>query len=107
MQERAYERRGEQYLLIKSPPASGKSRLAEPRSEEAARICQEDLNEVVSAFVQDKAAIERSDSCEAQYDLSHGLLELCTEGWFVLDATIPICVAVEDLSAKSESFTPR
>lgn len=26
MQERAYERRGEQYLLIKSPPASGKSR---------------------------------------------------------------------------------
>lgn len=26
MQERAYSRRGEQYLLIKSPPASGKSR---------------------------------------------------------------------------------
>jgi len=26
MQERAYQRRGEQYLLIKSPPASGKSR---------------------------------------------------------------------------------
>ena len=26
MQERAYERRGEQYLIIKSPPASGKSR---------------------------------------------------------------------------------
>lgn len=26
MQERAYEQRGEQYLLIKSPPASGKSR---------------------------------------------------------------------------------
>ena len=26
MQERAYEHRGEQYLLIKSPPASGKSR---------------------------------------------------------------------------------
>ena len=26
MQEEAYERRGEQYLLIKSPPASGKSR---------------------------------------------------------------------------------
>lgn len=26
MQERAYERRGEQYLLIKAPPASGKSR---------------------------------------------------------------------------------
>src|SRR5512145_2218922 len=26
MQERAYEKRGEQYLLIKSPPASGKTR---------------------------------------------------------------------------------
>ena len=26
MQGRVYERRGEQYLLIKSPPASGKSR---------------------------------------------------------------------------------
>ena len=26
MQERAWEKRGEQYLLIKSPPASGKSR---------------------------------------------------------------------------------
>jgi hypothetical protein len=25
MQERAYQKRGEQYLLIKSPPASGKS----------------------------------------------------------------------------------
>ena len=26
MQERTYQKRGEQYLLIKSPPASGKSR---------------------------------------------------------------------------------
>src|SRR6202051_1039799 len=26
MQERVYEKRGEQYLIIKSPPASGKSR---------------------------------------------------------------------------------
>src|ERR1700755_670851 len=26
MQERAFQKRGEQYLLIKSPPASGKSR---------------------------------------------------------------------------------
>ncbi|MCR9055484.1 MAG: DEAD/DEAH box helicase, partial [bacterium] len=26
MQEKAYEKRGEQYLLLKSPPASGKSR---------------------------------------------------------------------------------
>ena len=27
MQERAWEKRGEQYLLIESPPASGKSRV--------------------------------------------------------------------------------
>ncbi|HDR8961598.1 TPA: DEAD/DEAH box helicase family protein [Burkholderia vietnamiensis] len=33
--------------------------LAEPKSLEAARICQEDLNEVIAAFVQDKTAIER------------------------------------------------
>jgi len=33
--------------------------LAEPKSEEATRICQQDLNEVIAAFVQDKAAIER------------------------------------------------
>jgi superfamily II DNA or RNA helicase len=33
--------------------------LAEPKSKEAARICQEDLNEVIAAFVQDKSAIER------------------------------------------------
>ena len=33
--------------------------LAEPKSKEAARICQEDLNEVVAAFVQDKRTIER------------------------------------------------
>jgi hypothetical protein len=33
--------------------------LAEPKSVEAARICQEDLNEVIATFVQDKIAIER------------------------------------------------
>jgi superfamily II DNA or RNA helicase len=33
--------------------------LAEPRSEEATRICREDLNELVTAFVQDKQAIEK------------------------------------------------
>ena len=33
--------------------------LVEPKSKEAARICQEDLNEVIAAFVQDKTAIER------------------------------------------------
>jgi superfamily II DNA or RNA helicase len=33
--------------------------LADPKSKEAARICQEDLNEVIAAFVQDKTAIER------------------------------------------------
>lgn len=33
--------------------------LVEPKSLEAARICREDLNEVITAFVQDKTAIER------------------------------------------------
>jgi superfamily II DNA or RNA helicase len=35
------------------------SGLAEPKSEDAQRICQEDLNEVITAFVQDKIALER------------------------------------------------
>ena len=33
--------------------------LVEPKSKEAARICQEDLNEVIATFIQDKTAIER------------------------------------------------
>jgi len=33
--------------------------LAEPKSKEAQRICQQDLNEVITAFVQDKTTIER------------------------------------------------
>jgi len=33
--------------------------LVEPKSEAAQRICQQDLNEVIAAFVQDKTAIER------------------------------------------------
>jgi hypothetical protein len=33
--------------------------LAEPKSKEAERICQEDLNEVITAFVQDKPTVER------------------------------------------------
>jgi len=33
--------------------------LVEPKSAEAARVCREDLNEVIAAFVQDKTALER------------------------------------------------
>lgn len=33
--------------------------LAQPKSKEATRICKEDLNEVITAFVQDKVAVER------------------------------------------------
>lgn len=33
--------------------------LVEPKSDEATRICREDLNEVITAFVQDKTALER------------------------------------------------
>ena len=45
------EERGQFQIEIKG--------LAEPKSKEAARICQEDLNEVITAFVQDKTTIER------------------------------------------------
>jgi superfamily II DNA or RNA helicase len=33
--------------------------LSEPQSNEAKRVCQEDLNEVIASFVQDKTALER------------------------------------------------
>lgn len=33
--------------------------LVQPKSDEARRICREDLNEVITAFVQDKQAVER------------------------------------------------
>ncbi|RWP56537.1 MAG: DEAD/DEAH box helicase [Mesorhizobium sp.] len=33
--------------------------LAEPKSKEAARICQQDLNEVIAAFVQDRSTVGR------------------------------------------------
>ncbi len=33
--------------------------LAEPKSEDAQRICKEDLNEVIAAFVQDKPSLEK------------------------------------------------
>jgi len=33
--------------------------LVEPKSKDAQRICQEDLNEVITAFVQDKSSLER------------------------------------------------
>ena len=33
--------------------------LLEPKTEAAARICREDLNEVIAAFVQDKVSVER------------------------------------------------
>ena len=34
--------------------------LSEPSSDEAKRICKEDLNEIVTAVVQDKTAVERA-----------------------------------------------
>jgi hypothetical protein len=45
-------------------PASGRFQieirgLVEPKSPEAARICREDLNEVIAGFAQDKRSIER------------------------------------------------
>lgn len=45
------EKRGEFQIEING--------LAEPKSPEAARICREDLNEVIASFVQDKVSMER------------------------------------------------
>lgn len=45
------ERTGQFHIEIKG--------LAEPKSEDAARICQQDINEVIAAFAQDKAALEK------------------------------------------------
>lgn len=48
--------------------------LVEPKSDEAKRICREDLNEVITAFVQDKQAIERGifDSETVPEELTQG-----------------------------------
>lgn len=45
------EERGQYHIEIKG--------LSEPKSKDAQRICKEDLNEVIAAFVQDKQTIER------------------------------------------------
>lgn len=45
------EERGQFHFEIKG--------LVQPKSPEATRICAEDLNEVITAFVQDKSALER------------------------------------------------
>lgn len=46
-----HEETGQYHLEIKG--------LAKPESQEAKRICKEDLNEVVTTFLQDKSALER------------------------------------------------
>ncbi len=46
-----HEERGQFHFEIKG--------LVSPKSPEATRICTEDLNEVITAFVQDKSALER------------------------------------------------
>ena len=46
-----HEQRGQFHLEIKG--------LVTPESPEATRICREDLNEVITAFVQDRPALER------------------------------------------------
>src|SRR5437016_6428878 len=62
MQERAYEKRGEQYLLIKSPPASGKSRALmfialDKRSEEHTSELQS-LTNIVCRLLLEKKKME-------------------------------------------------
>jgi hypothetical protein len=48
--------------------------LAQPESKEASRICQEDLNEVITAFIQDKTALEKG-----LFDTEHTLPEELTQ----------------------------
>ena len=48
--------------------------LAMPQTPEATRICREDLNEVITAFVQDKSALERG-----LFDTEHTLPEELTQ----------------------------
>ncbi len=48
--------------------------LAMPQSPEATRICREDLNEVITAFVQDKTALERG-----LFDTEHTMPEELTQ----------------------------
>jgi superfamily II DNA or RNA helicase len=50
--------------------------LVKPKSEEATRICQEDLNEVIAAFVQDKTTLERGLFSEAADVLPEELTQL-------------------------------
>lgn len=59
-----HEATGELHFEIKG--------LVEPSTPEAARICREDLNEVITAFVQDRTALERGlfDEETAPQDLT-------------------------------------
>ena len=58
--------------------------LVTPESSEAARICREDLNEVITAFVQDKSALERG-----LFDRENTLPEELTScGWARLSASV-------------------
>jgi hypothetical protein len=59
-----HETTGELHFEIKG--------LVEPSTPEAARICREDLNEVITAFVQDRTALERGlfDEETAPQDLT-------------------------------------
>ena len=41
--------------------------LVEPKSKDAQRICKEDLNEVITAFVQDKTSLERGLFASADF----------------------------------------
>lgn len=61
--------------------------LAEPKTKEAERICQEDLNEVITAFVQDKPTIERGlfDSEEAGGELVPEELTVMRMGKIIKD----------------------
>ena len=46
--------------------------LSAPKSKDAQRICQEDLNEVIAAFIHDKQTIERGSSAPGTHPNPYG-----------------------------------
>lgn len=65
MQERAYEKRGEQYLLIKSPPASGKSRALMFIALD--KLHNQDIKQVIIAVPEKSIGSSFSDEPLSQY----------------------------------------
>ncbi len=65
MQERAWQRRGEQYLLIKSPPASGKSRALMFIALD--KLCNQDVKQAIVVVPERAIGASFSDQLLSEY----------------------------------------